>query len=875
VDSIFLTTMAGYQGQHGGHSRERRREPRHFREFQRRDKLTYQRNWDEDRYLRRELRQTRPRSEPPRYREGYNPYPVVMRMRPTVPVSRSPLSKNSEPTGYGGHKTRIFPRGGARPSTNRPDSRDQAPLHSHHSKLPSRQTSKVSSITECKNNSVMSRYHKKEGPHEWDMRSRPKEQDVRPCPQHVQDAPRSKRKPKQESIPGGGLAHTKECVLQPNVTTYTSAQPAKVSKKQNTVKNESSKGLSPAKVKVQSQAEGLSLPNDRKASSSSSPKVEKLVVETDSKPDKTNVADKPKSLSLDSGEKPSSPILKNSIVAPSKNSKSVTHSPASTNESSNDKQNGKSNESSVHVGSRNKEPTDVVPLRPNFGNRSTKKAKKDDFEEDMFNCPTSPLIHMSESCVPLIQRALKSAAPTIDHNNDLGRYSPDMSMSGDEANSSHNGSESKDPWTSPLPSEPLRPNFTSASQKTLSTSMAADGQRKAVRRPRRRSDHPSKHVEYLFPPTSPVPALNMRPQRLDNVSVVKLKQPLVGARPLVLLDSISQSPPEASSDTGLKEVVKSRTNKPKFSTTSYVHLSEQQQAINQKGDKCRSGLDNSELSSRVAQPVSESEQKSVLSSVAGGLENALKTLEKASNIQQESKGGNSKRPKRKLSGSSKQLHGGDKAVKRLKVSSKSEQMELDFKLNPVALDLFGSLPNSRSNDSSKPKDSTSLLRNDQAKVALSSIARDLEQLSQGDSPTIRKRKKDPPPRSNNGVVFLIDGVTAGSCISLFKKKKAIAECFVTKKLRQKKNSSPESVAYHVHPSVGHQLTYFCARHVARWKLPTPYVGDAKGRSEYKVFVITKDSRFSMLMMSLKEDGVDVALVKDLSNLRTLLDSLVK
>merc|ERR1712060_139240 len=43
-----------------------------------------------------------------------------------------------------------------------------------------------------------------------------------------------------------------------------------------------------------------------------------------------------------------------------------------------------------------------------------------------------------------------------------------------------------------------------------------------------------------------------------------------------------------------------------------------------------------------------------------------------------------------------------------------------------------------------------------------------------------------PPRSNNGVIFLIDGATAGNCISTFRKKKMLAEVFVTKKMKMKK-----------------------------------------------------------------------------------------
>jgi len=48
-----------------------------------------------------------------------------------------------------------------------------------------------------------------------------------------------------------------------------------------------------------------------------------------------------------------------------------------------------------------------------------------------------------------------------------------------------------------------------------------------------------------------------------------------------------------------------------------------------------------------------------------------------------------------------------------------------------------------------------------------------------------------------------------------------------------------------------------------------------GRKTHKVYVLTQDPRFSMLLQSLKADGVDVGLIKELANLDTLLESLLK
>merc|ERR1711920_824832 len=125
------------------------------------------------------------------------------------------------------------------------------------------------------------------------------------------------------------------------------------------------------------------------------------------------------------------------------------------------------------------------------------------------------------------------------------------------------------------------------------------------------------------------------------------------------------------------------------------------------------------------------------------------------------------------------------------------------------------------------------------------------------------------PRSNNGVIFLIDGATAGNCISTFRKKKMLAEVFVTKKMKMKKKS--EHLHFHINPSIGHQLTYFAARHVARWKRKPP----KGGRKEHKVYVITKDHRFNLLSKALKAEKVDVTFLEELSGLKALLDSIAK
>jgi len=133
----------------------------------------------------------------------------------------------------------------------------------------------------------------------------------------------------------------------------------------------------------------------------------------------------------------------------------------------------------------------------------------------------------------------------------------------------------------------------------------------------------------------------------------------------------------------------------------------------------------------------------------------------------------------------------------------------------------------------------------------------------------------PLPRSNNGVIFLVDGATAINCLSTFRKMKTLADCFVTKKVKQKKKGLSEYVNYHVHPSVGHKLTYFCARHTDRWKCPPAPKHNPKNRSGHKIFVISKDPRFSMLIKSLKADGVDVTLVDELSKIKGVIESELK
>merc|ERR1719419_736276 len=328
---------------------------------------------------------------------------------------------------------------------------------------------------------------------------------------------------------------------------------------------------------------------------------------------------------------------------------------------------------------------------------------------------------MSESCVPLIQRALKSAAPTVAQG-PVGRYSPDMIMSDDELNPMQSKNVSNSKWVSSLPSQPFRPSFAPTPKpKTGNLSIAKDGQRKAVRRPRRKPTQSQKKVEYLFPPTSPVPALQIRqPRPIQSVKTLpqtrpiqspktsqqthstRSKQPPKGARPLVLLDTISQSPEKATlPQRGMKEQGNDSTNKPKSQSPNYVHLSEQRELIELKLNKGESnkakgnpagGLDKAfkepkRKTASVAVPEPES------NSSAGSLENALKVLGEKDNIPcEDAKEIKNKRQKRKLSDSSKQVSEKERVGKRAKVTFETNKKEVqEINVNPDGLELFDSL----------------------------------------------------------------------------------------------------------------------------------------------------------------------------------------
>lgn len=837
-------------------------------------------------------------------------------MRSPVPVARSPPSKGNDVVGYRSHNVRTtLHHDGAHQAVNRPQPqvRGKAPIfYSHPNSINTSGTPKADYSSECKNNSLVPVANQKGGTLGWDRRSRQTEQPVKPPPHHLQDNSTSNRsRPVVQESRVANLAPTRQRMRRPIVTTFPSAPTVKVSPKtdghskpsqpqpQHQVKPVSQK-LKPPKASTlrfrQHRALTSTLACKQKPTEPSIPK--------NIEPEPIG-SDVPRTTRF-SQTKPTFPAN----PQPAANTSSVTKPTNVSSTSNKESRKGQAllkQKPSDDNQSANEAPKKIVPFQPNFGKKANddKTEKEDDIDDSIFNCPTSPLIHMSESCVPLIQRALKSAAPTVAQG-PVGRYSPDMIMSDDELKPMQSKDVSNGKWVSSLPSQPFRPSFAPTPKpKTGKLSMAKDGQRKAVRRPRRKSTQSQKKVEYLFPPTSPVPALQMRqPRPIQSVKTLpqtlpiqapktsnkthstRLKQPPKGARPLVLLDTISLSPEKGTLPQKGKEQGNDSTNKPKSQSPSYVHLSEQRELIDLKVNKGGSNIAKSKPTGGLNKAFKEPKRKTASVAVpepesnssAGSLENALKVLGEKDNISCEDvKEMKNKRQKRKLSDSSKQISEKERVGKRAKVTFETDKKEVqEINVNPDGLELFDSLQKSSTSagDTAKTNGSTT---NKQVKSSASlNLAETPEKQPPEKTITIPISYLEPAPRSNNGVVFLIDGVTAGSCISIFRKRKTIAECFVTKKIKQKKKNSSDSVTFHVNPSVGHQLTYFCARHVARWKLAPPgSVQDENARTQHKVFVVTKDPRFSMLIKSLKADGVDAALVKELPNVRTLLESLVK
>jgi len=556
-------------------------------------------------------------------------------------------------------------------------------------------------------------------------------------------------------------------------------------------------------------------------------------------------------------------------------------------------------------------------FRPSFGKSSKLDIEDEDNIKDIFSCPTSPLIHMSESSVPLIQKALKSAAQrsgmdTKEYTRE-GSYSPEIDWTGDvrmdkSSSKEEKGSSKTESWNS-LPSSapaPLRPSFKAVSQSSESNqaiNQTAQGQRKAVRRPKRKTEEPDKEKA------------NKAPPKLKQV-----KNAPRGARPLVLLGSLQDGPTKR--EAGSKKHSSDNSNKSKPIESAYVHLSEKQgkakAKLKEDGEVTTPDLDsvyNSEWLNTNSAATSKSTRKEAKRRkkarnqaknqrhtikrlqlkrniilvpeianrspsppkniiTAGGLESALKAIGEAGTILQPSEAenrqpsnssGGEKTNKRKRRDSS--LSGDPLAAQRsAKRQKASDQGDSNFKVNPVAMGLFGSL---QEKTAQKGESGSVSMNGTQGRYNQATQHKNIAFVNLVEDPENSPPAVEEPPRSNNGVIFLIDGATAGNCISTFRKKKMLADVFVTKKMKMKKKS--EHLNFHINPSIGHQLTYFAARHVARWKRKPP----KGGRKEHKVYVITKDHRFNLLSKALKAEKVDVTFLEELSGLKALLDSIAK
>jgi len=534
------------------------------------------------------------------------------------------------------------------------------------------------------------------------------------------------------------------------------------------------------------------------------------------------------------------------------------------------------------------QPKKLIPFRPNFGQSVASESEDEDLDDEIFECPTSPLIHMSESAVPLIQQALKSTAKL----SDVMQFSPEINNSNKGKKLAALKEQEKSTWRSSIPSEPFRPSFLPDSSATKGKPpKTKDGKRKAVRRPKNKANSSTDPVEFLFPPTSPIPALQARrslSHEIDKVMNESLKKtkPTSGVRPLVVLAASIQSPNKGSSEDRAKESICNEASKPKTNTQSYTHLSEHKKANHKDKDpqihlkmetEQEMTISLKELQKDQTQIMDLAHKHSSNSSV-GELQKALRTSgKKDTNRSEKPTFENPINLKRKRTSSTEPASREGRQGKRLKFTKKVGELEPpEFRMNPVAVDLFGSLPkpDSSPHEAVESNLTHSSLEDHKVKVELKQSQKE-KRRPVVKSDLVDTSSVDPPPRSNNGLVFLIDGVTAASCIPIFTKRKIRAECFVTRKFKIKKRHTSKGVAFHVHPSVGHQLTYFCARHVTRWKCaPVPMV-DAKIRNAHKIFLISKDARFSMLIQSLKADGLDVAVVKERQNLKTLLNFELK